>query len=72
MAKKKVSHEPCPFCGNSMQLKSDLLLGSNRHYSVRCSDCGCYGPIAEEWDGKKNGDSKAFILWNKRKQTFKL
>jgi len=71
MAKKKVSHESCPFCG-STQLRGEILLGSNRHYSVKCSDCGCTGPIAEVWDGKKRGDEQAFILWNKRKQTFKL
>lgn len=71
MAKKKVSYEPCPFCGGS-ELRSELILGSNRFYQVKCSNCGCTGPLATEWDGKKKGDIQALILWNKRKQTFKL
>jgi len=61
--RKEISH--CPFC-NSKKCYADLLIGSNRLYSVKCPCCGAIGPHFEEWDNRTIGKENAIKLWNKR------
>jgi len=62
----KIKLKGCPFC-NSVDAIVRLMLGSTRFYHVMCNECGCLGPLVEEWDSKKKGIELASIAWNKRK-----
>jgi transcription elongation factor Elf1 len=56
----------CPFCG-SEELKHWTLMGSNRHYTILCTGCGCLGPTYEmDEPNTKFGQKGAVMLWDKR------
>lgn len=64
---KKIQLEKCPWCPPTDNSNLDLwlLLGSNRHYCISCSNCGCKGPIVEE-ENRKIAFRLASELWNAR------
>mgnify|MGYP003149006061 FL=1 len=42
-------------------------MGSNRHYTILCTGCGCLGPTFEmEEPNTKFGQKGAVMLWDKR------